>query len=170
MDDAGITARFFKHTLITLKVPELRETIVNRALDGEVGQSGLSVHVPRGGKTVGGLLVFGTFAKECVLAEYKVLYMRLKYFLDILNGDHRMDADQLQGYELVFIPDFYERGADNPFQGWDAIRIRTLLRDMMDAGVGICVYTGDVPLSSAEWYPYTLLKELEANNVNYEVK
>ena len=114
------------------------------------------------------LNVFMLSAKAMVLAGFNVEYKYIAQLYHMVQ-DRRDKFIELPEAEFIYIVDFHETGGP-AYEGKDRIDMQNLMRQMVDAGIGLCLLTSKPLDECGDWWSEEFLSYLRMNTVRAPVK
>lgn len=163
MRDANVPRVIWSTTLPNLGREDLRSVINERSLELEDANGFRGIYMTS--TSYSGRHVFLAFAKECVLAGYTVKVTNIPRLIEWIEQEsYREVLAKLTRNDLVFIQDFIE-DVESPLDARAAGFLRGLIKELLDAMVGVCVAVSG---SQYLWCGQSLLQELLDKNINVE--
>lgn len=166
---AGVPHSVHGTTLALENALELRGAIAGGSLPGNPAK-GLYVYPTQPGAAIRARSLFYLAAKELFLSGVTVHCLHLFRLGELLASDRTSnEASRIDRVRVVFVSDFYERGAPSPFASYDAARVRYWVKDRFDAGFSVS-FLSDAPTDACkDWWPQSFIKFVEANTIRQAV-
>lgn len=145
-------------TLLKEEAPDLRKIVAERLLVRPTGLRGVFMHPKSKGTTEKARRLFYVLAKELHLSGISVHCIPAFRLVEHLSSqEFSVEMERVDSVKIVFILDFYEKGAPNPYSPHQSALLRTWLRERFESGKAAC-FLSDVPLeASAAWWADSII-------------